>query len=92
MAKKEETLGVVLLSKLGSMILIVSMFITMYVVIMTMLYMKYHNSECAQHEPSSRFLIGDAVLLRTCPISNELLEKALVESYSDGGEFVNPDA
>ena len=80
---KKNTLGKRLISKLGALIIIISMFVTVYVVIILLLYTKYHESECAQHEPASQFLIGDILILRECPFPNELLEKALVESYSD---------
>jgi hypothetical protein len=48
-----------------------------------MLYNKYHESECAQHEYGSEFLIGDILILRACPLPTELVIEALVESYSD---------
>ena len=89
MAKKKKTWDKVLLSRLGDLILLGCTFVTVYVVITILLYTNYHESECAQHENGSEFLIGDIRILRPCPFPDELLEKALVESYSDEGE---PDA
>ena len=89
MVASKKTWGKVLLSRLGALIIICCMFVTVSVVIMLLLYFKYHASECAQYEPSSQFLIGDIVVLRLCPLPTELVIEALVESYSDGGK---PDA
>ena len=88
MAKKKKTWGKTLVSHLGALIIMGSMFVTVAVVVMLLLYTKYHESECAQYESASQFLIGDILILRGCPFPDELVLEALVESYSDG----EPDA
>ena len=89
MAKKKKTAGKRLISALSALITMGCMFVTVAVVVLLLMYFKYHESKCDQYEPSSQFLIGDVFIIRACPFPTELWEKALVESYSDGGE---PDA
>ena len=86
---KKKTLGKALLSSLGNLILMGCWCVTVAVLVLLLMYFKYHESKCAQHEPGSQVLIGDVLIIRACPFPTELFEEALVESYSDGGE---PDA
>ena len=83
MAKKKDTWGKALLSRLGALIIMGCMFVTVAVVVMLLVYFKYHEGECAQYKRSSQFLIGDALIIRVCPLPTELVIEALVESYSD---------
>ena len=81
--KKKKTWGKVLVGRLGALITIGCMVVTVAVVVILLMYLKYHESKCDQYEPNSQFLLGDTLILRVCPFPTELMEKALVESYSD---------
>ena len=83
MAKKKRTAGKRLISALSALITMGCMFVTIAVVVILLMYFKYHESKCDQYEPSSQFLLGDTLIIRVCPFPNELFEDALVESYSD---------
>ena len=84
MRKKKSVWKKSLIYSLGNVIAIRCMTFTVGVVVVILMYFEYHGQKCAEYQRNSSFMVGDIILLRMCPMPDELVIDALVESYSDG--------
>ena len=82
--KKKRMWNKSLIYRIGDVIAIGCMTFTVGVVVAIMMYFDYHDQKCAEYKPNSSFMAGDILIVRMCPMPEELVGDALVESYSDG--------
>ena len=79
----KEPFIVICVSLLRALTIIVSYCIACATVVLVLCYNNYHHEQCARHEPGSQLVIGNVLITQLCPFPIQVMEKALVESFSD---------
>ena len=79
----KEPFIVICASLLRALTIVVSYCIACATVVLVLCYNNYQHEQCARHEPGSRLVIGNVLITQLCPFPIQVMEDALVESFSD---------